>query len=154
MDADEDSALLRRWQDGDRVAGNQLVRIHYDAVSRFFDNAVGDDRRQDLTGVGGAIRWYTTNRITSAYNSASLHTTTGERRSKALGPMVASACRVHLGRSSELGNAWNQRRLQHATIREIRKHRNIAKFLAARLFYVDAMNTMFAFGGIYAAPRC
>ena len=49
MDADEDSELLRRWQGGDRVAGDRLVRRHYEAVSRFFDNAVGDDRRQDLT---------------------------------------------------------------------------------------------------------
>ncbi len=38
-----------------------------------------------------------------------------------------------------------------ATVREIRRHANIARFLAARLFYVDGMNTMFAFGGIYAA---
>jgi UMF1 family MFS transporter len=37
------------------------------------------------------------------------------------------------------------------TLRQIRKHGNIARFLVARLFYVDAMNTMFAFGGIYAA---
>ena len=38
-----------------------------------------------------------------------------------------------------------------ATLREIRRHANIARFLLARLFYVDGMNTMFAFGGIYAA---
>ncbi len=37
------------------------------------------------------------------------------------------------------------------TLRAVRAHRNIARFLAARLFYVDGMNTMFAFGGIYAA---
>ncbi len=37
------------------------------------------------------------------------------------------------------------------TLREIRRHANIARFLLARLFYVDGMNTMFAFGGIYAA---
>ena len=38
-----------------------------------------------------------------------------------------------------------------STLREIRRHANIARFLLARLFYVDGMNTMFAFGGIYAA---
>ena len=37
------------------------------------------------------------------------------------------------------------------TLRQIRRHANIARFLLARLFYVDGMNTMFAFGGIYAA---
>ena len=37
------------------------------------------------------------------------------------------------------------------TIRAVRAHANIARFLAARLLYVDGMNTMFAFGGIYAA---
>jgi UMF1 family MFS transporter len=33
----------------------------------------------------------------------------------------------------------------------MRDYGNIAKFMLARLFYVDAMNTLFAFGGIYAA---
>lgn len=47
-DGDDDPALLERWQAGDRAAGSRLVRRHYDGVTRFFDNAVGDDRRQDL----------------------------------------------------------------------------------------------------------
>jgi UMF1 family MFS transporter len=38
-----------------------------------------------------------------------------------------------------------------ATLRRVREYRNIAWFLFARFFYVDGMNTMFAFGGIYAA---
>jgi UMF1 family MFS transporter len=37
------------------------------------------------------------------------------------------------------------------TIRRVRQYGNIARFMLARLFYVDAMNTLFAFGGIYAA---
>ena len=37
------------------------------------------------------------------------------------------------------------------TIRSIRQNANIARFLLARLFYIDGLNTLFAFGGIYAA---
>ncbi len=37
------------------------------------------------------------------------------------------------------------------TVRNVRRHREVAKFLVARLFYVDGMNTLFAFGGVYAA---
>lgn len=37
------------------------------------------------------------------------------------------------------------------TVRNIRRHREVAKYLVARLFYVDGMNTLFAFGGVYAA---
>ena len=38
-----------------------------------------------------------------------------------------------------------------ATLTQIRKHRQIVRFLVARLFYNDALITIFAFGGIYAA---
>jgi UMF1 family MFS transporter len=38
-----------------------------------------------------------------------------------------------------------------ATIRKVKNYRNIAWFLCARLFYVDGMNTMFAFGAVYAS---
>lgn len=37
------------------------------------------------------------------------------------------------------------------TVRSVRRYRETAKYLAARLFYVDGMNTLFAFGGVYAA---
>lgn len=37
------------------------------------------------------------------------------------------------------------------TLGRVREYRRIAWFLVARFFYVDGMNTMFAFGGIYAA---
>ncbi|BBK38689.1 MFS transporter [Allostella sp. ATCC 35155] len=37
------------------------------------------------------------------------------------------------------------------TIRHLGRERNIARFLISRLFYTDALNTLFAFGGIYAA---
>ncbi|MCC7271158.1 MAG: MFS transporter, partial [Alphaproteobacteria bacterium] len=43
-----------------------------------------------------------------------------------------------------LGQLWH-------TVRHLRAEANIARFLAARLFYIDALNTLFAFGGIYAA---
>ncbi|MCZ6721604.1 MAG: MFS transporter [Proteobacteria bacterium] len=34
--------------------------------------------------------------------------------------------------------------------RVLKEYRNIARFLLARLFYIDGLNTMFMFGGIYA----
>jgi MFS transporter, UMF1 family len=42
------------------------------------------------------------------------------------------------------------RQLSH-TLANLRAHRNIARFIVARLFYTDGLNTLFAFGGIYAA---
>ena len=38
-----------------------------------------------------------------------------------------------------------------STFREIKKYREIVKFLIARLIYNDGLITIFAFGGIYAA---
>lgn len=38
-----------------------------------------------------------------------------------------------------------------STLREIRKYKQIARFLLARMIYTDGLNTLFAFGGIYAA---
>lgn len=37
------------------------------------------------------------------------------------------------------------------TFLEIRKYRTIVKFLIAKMFYIDGLATLFAFGGIYAA---
>ncbi|MDG2242461.1 MAG: MFS transporter [Rhodospirillaceae bacterium] len=38
-----------------------------------------------------------------------------------------------------------------ATIRNARHHANSFRFLIARMIYIDGVNTMFAFGGVYAA---
>ncbi|MEK9672137.1 MAG: MFS transporter [Rhodospirillaceae bacterium] len=38
-----------------------------------------------------------------------------------------------------------------ATIRNLRQYRDIARYLLARMIYTDGLNTLFAFGGIYAA---
>ena len=38
-----------------------------------------------------------------------------------------------------------------ATLKDVRRNANIARFLFARLIYNDGLNTLFAFGGIYAA---
>lgn len=38
-----------------------------------------------------------------------------------------------------------------ATLAAIRSHRNIARFLLAKMIYIDGLNTLFLFGGIYAA---
>lgn len=37
------------------------------------------------------------------------------------------------------------------TLRNLRRFRNVATFLIARMLYTDGLNTLFAFGGIYAA---
>lgn len=56
------------------------------------------------------------------------------------------------GKKTAAGTAIREGLVQLVeTLRQIRRHANIARFLFARLFYVDGMNTMFAFGGIYAA---
>lgn len=38
-----------------------------------------------------------------------------------------------------------------ATIRRLGAHRNVALFLCGKMIYIDGLNTLFAFGGIYAA---
>ena len=37
------------------------------------------------------------------------------------------------------------------TLRTIGRHAQAARFLLARMIYIDGLNTLFAFGGIYAA---
>lgn len=37
------------------------------------------------------------------------------------------------------------------TLRDLRRHANTARYLAAHMIYTDGLNTLFAFGGIYAA---
>ncbi|HSI04885.1 MAG TPA: MFS transporter [Myxococcota bacterium] len=37
------------------------------------------------------------------------------------------------------------------TFREVRKYQNVARFMLARMFYNDALTTIFIFGGTYAA---
>jgi len=37
------------------------------------------------------------------------------------------------------------------TGRELRRHAQVLRFLAARLLYIDGLNTLFALGGVYAA---
>lgn len=37
------------------------------------------------------------------------------------------------------------------TFRNVRQHREIVKFLVARMLYIDGLNTLFSFAGIYAA---
>src|SRR5688500_11156668 len=37
------------------------------------------------------------------------------------------------------------------TIREVRRYKEIVRFLVARLLFMEGINTLFIFGGIYAA---
>ena len=37
------------------------------------------------------------------------------------------------------------------TLAQLRRHANVARFLLAKMIYVDGLNTLFTFGGIYAA---
>lgn len=39
------------------------------------------------------------------------------------------------------------------TLNEVRRYKEIAKFLIARMFYVDGLTTLFAFGGVFAASE-
>ena len=39
------------------------------------------------------------------------------------------------------------------TLGNLRRHGNIARYLLARMIYVDGLNTLFIFGGVYAAGR-
>lgn len=45
----DDLELLHRWREGDRQAGNHLVRKYHIPVSGFFKNSVSDEEREDLT---------------------------------------------------------------------------------------------------------
>ena len=37
------------------------------------------------------------------------------------------------------------------TLKQVRHHKDLARYLLARMIYTDGLNTLFAFGGIYAA---
>ncbi|MCW9708640.1 MFS transporter [Fodinibius salsisoli] len=50
--------------------------------------------------------------------------------------------------SAAVQSGWQQLK---ASIREVRKYRPIVRFLVARMVFIDALATVFAFGGIYAA---
>jgi RNA polymerase sigma-70 factor (ECF subfamily) len=45
---DEDLSLLGRWRDGDRRAGNTLLRRHFAVVTRFFERRVDTDTLPEL----------------------------------------------------------------------------------------------------------
>jgi UMF1 family MFS transporter len=61
---------------------------------------------------------------------------TPDRPSSGLGPRVAAAAGL---------------RQLIETLRRLPRYRNIARFLIARMLYTDGLNTLFTFGGIYAA---
>lgn len=46
---DGDFELLELWVEGDRRAGDRLVKAHYMEIARYFMSAVGDQERLELT---------------------------------------------------------------------------------------------------------
>lgn len=50
--------------------------------------------------------------------------------------------------SNAVRNGWSQLK---TSIRNIREYKDIVRFLIARMIFIDALATVFAFGGIYAA---
>ncbi len=56
------------------------------------------------------------------------------------GRKIASGAAIREG----LATLW-------ATLRHLGRYRDILRFLIARMFYIDGLNTLFAFGGIFAA---
>jgi len=49
VDHSDSTRLVESWIDGDRRAGDLLVKRHYMEITRFFMTAVGDQERRDLT---------------------------------------------------------------------------------------------------------
>src|SRR5690625_5274215 len=47
-----------------------------------------------------------------------------------------------------MASGWKQLK---GTVQEVQKYRHIVRFLIARMIFIDALATVFAFGGIYAA---
>jgi len=63
-------------------------------------------------------------------------------------PRGGSGGRGPRGAGDALRKGWASLR---GTLRRIRHHKDIARYLIARMIYADGLNTLFAFGGIYAA---
>lgn len=56
--------------------------------------------------------------------------------------------KTDIGLSKAIQSGWQQ---LTNSIREVRKYKQIIRFLIARMIFIDALATVFAFGGIYAA---
>lgn len=58
--------------------------------------------------------------------------------------------RPSTGRNLFVAGIEGVRNLWH-TLKQVRHHRNAARFLLAQMLYLDGLHTLFVFGGIYAA---
>lgn len=56
--------------------------------------------------------------------------------------------RTGIDLAEAISSGWGQLK---TTVKEVRKYRHIVRFLIARMVFIDALATVFAFGGIYAA---
>ncbi len=62
--------------------------------------------------------------------------------------ITPDAPRTNTGFGKAVKNSWNQIK---DSIANVKKYRHILRFLIARMVFIDALATVFAFGGIYAA---
>ncbi len=68
----------------------------------------------------------------------------------ALPLFIAVPDRAPTGRNLAVAGIEGVRNLWH-TLKQVRHHRNAARFLLAQMLYLDGLHTLFVFGGIYAA---
>lgn len=68
----------------------------------------------------------------------------------ALPLFLAVPDRASTGRNLFVAGIEGVRNLWH-TLKQVRHHRNAARFLLAQMLYLDGLHTLFVFGGIYAA---
>jgi len=68
----------------------------------------------------------------------------------ALPLFLAVPDRASTGRNLFVAGVAGIRNLWH-TLKQVRHHRNAARFLLAQMLYLDGLHTLFVFGGIYAA---
>ena len=78
-----------------------------------------EDRCGDVGRLDGPVRGHGADRVAGPDDPASLDAAAGEPHGVAERPVVAPAGRVHPRRAAELGQVADQRRIEHAPLREV-----------------------------------